>query len=94
MKTLKYTLYVYDFPFMILSILLFPRSINKIDKLFTGAKKKYTGIHGAVEVGDVLELEAMVKNGASINEVEEKDKFTPLHTAANSGALEVVYFVS
>lgn len=42
-----------------------------------------------MEVGDVLELEAMVKNGASINEVEEKDKFTPLHTAANIGALEV-----
>ena len=57
--------------------------------LFVGQKKKYTGIHGAVECGDVLELEAMVKNGASINEVEEKDKFTPLHTACNSGALEV-----
>ena len=65
--------------------------------LFVGQKKKYTGIHGAVECGDVLELEAMVKNGASINEVEEKDKFTPLHTACNSGAcihrLHVYYII-
>lgn len=61
--------------------------------LFVGQKKKYTGIHGAVECGDVLELEAMVKNGASINEVEEKDKFTPLHTACNSGALECVHWL-
>lgn len=30
-----------------------------------------------------------MKNGASINEVEEKEKFTPVHTACNVGALEV-----
>ena len=38
-------------------------------------------------------LEQMVKNGASINEVEEKEKFTPLHTACNFGALEVSQLV-
>ena len=35
----------------------------------------------------------MVKNGASINEVEDADKFTPLHAACNSGALEVSCFL-
>ena len=47
-------------------------------------------IHDAVAHGDVIALETMVKNGASINEVEERDKFTPLHTACNTGALEVI----
>ena len=56
------------------------------------AQKRYSGIHDAVRNGDVLELESMVKNGASINEVEDADKFTPLHTACNSGALEVSSF--
>ena len=31
----------------------------------------------------------MVKAGASINEVDQENKFTPLHWAAHSGALEV-----
>ncbi|XP_011438957.3 ankyrin repeat domain-containing protein 42 [Magallana gigas] len=57
------------------------------------APKRYTGIHDAARNGDVLELESMVKNGASINEVEESDKFTPLHSACNAGALECVHWL-
>ena len=53
------------------------------------AQKKYNNIHEAVASGDVTAVESMVKNGASINEVDDRDKFTPLHTACNSGALEV-----
>ncbi|KAJ8309897.1 hypothetical protein KUTeg_011762 [Tegillarca granosa] len=56
-------------------------------------QKRYKGIHDAVSQGDVLELESMVKNGASINEVEEKDKFTPLHSACNAGALECLHWL-
>lgn len=51
--------------------------------------KRYVTIHDAVKDGNVVELESMVKMGASINEVEDRDKFTPLHTACNFGALEV-----
>ncbi len=51
---------------------------------------KYSSIHDAVRNGDVRELEAMVKNGASVNEVDNtKDKFTPVHWACHRGALEV-----
>ena len=46
-------------------------------------------IHDAVRSGDVLELESMVKRGASINEVDARDKFTALHWASHCGALEV-----
>lgn len=35
-----------------------------------------------------------MKNGASINEVDDRDKFTPLHTACNTGALEVGYKIA
>ncbi|KAJ8310030.1 hypothetical protein KUTeg_011895 [Tegillarca granosa] len=56
-------------------------------------QKRYKGIHDAVNQVDVLELESMVKNGASINEVEEKDKFTPLHSACNAGALECLHWL-
>ena len=57
--------------------------------LFVAAQKKYNKIHDAVAHGDLAALETMVKNGASINEVDERDKFTPLHSACNTGALEV-----
>ena len=51
---------------------------------------KYTSIHDAVKFGDVRELEAMVKQGASVNEVDAtKDRFTPMHWACHRGALEV-----
>ncbi|CAL1542991.1 unnamed protein product [Lymnaea stagnalis] len=53
----------------------------------------YQSIHDAVRKSDVLHLELMVKNGASANEVEPKDKFTPLHTACNAGALECVHWL-
>ena len=53
------------------------------------AQKRYANIHAAVSAGDVNALETMVKAGASINEVDERDKFTPLHSACNAGALEV-----
>ena len=34
-------------------------------------------VHDAVRNGDVLELESMIKRGASINEVDAREKFTP-----------------
>lgn len=57
------------------------------------AQKKYSGIHDAVAHGDLAALETMVKNGASINEVDERDKFTPLHSACNTGALECLHWL-
>lgn len=53
-------------------------------------KTKHQSIHAAVKNGDVEEIIAMVKAGASINEVDQDNKFTPLHWAAHSGALEVI----
>ncbi|XP_064615076.1 ankyrin repeat domain-containing protein 42-like [Liolophura sinensis] len=50
-------------------------------------------IHEAVRAGNVAELEMMVKNGASVNEVEDRDKFTPLHTACNVGSLECLHWL-
>ncbi|KAH3844153.1 hypothetical protein DPMN_086407 [Dreissena polymorpha] len=49
------------------------------------AQKKYANFHEAVNAGDVVTLETLVKAGASINEVNERDKFTPLHCACNVG---------
>ncbi|XP_052277014.1 ankyrin repeat domain-containing protein 42-like [Dreissena polymorpha] len=57
------------------------------------AQKKYANIHEAVNAGDVVALETMVKAGASINEVNERDKFTPLHCACNVGALECLHWL-
>lgn len=51
--------------------------------------KRYIGIYDVVRNGDVLELELMVKNGVSINEVEEFDKFIFLYSVCNVGVLEV-----
>jgi ankyrin repeat protein len=49
-------------------------------------------IHDAVKAGDVKELETMVKDGASVNEIDStRDRFTPLHWACYSGSLEVSY---
>lgn len=59
--------------------------------LYFTVQKRYSSIHDAVAHGDVNALETMVKSGASINEVDDKDKFTPLHTACNVGALEVTF---
>lgn len=57
---------------------------------FTVRKKKcFATIHEAVKTGDVEELAYMVKNGASINEVDREHKFTPLQWAAHTGSLEV-----
>ena len=43
-----------------------------------------------MKAGDVEELEGMVKDGASVNELDDtRDKFTPMHWAAYRGALEV-----
>lgn len=39
--------------------------------------------------GDVEAIISMVKAGASINEVEQENNFTPLHWAAHAGTLEV-----
>ena len=54
-----------------------------------GHGRRFASTHEAVRNGDVEELEFMVKNGASLNEIDEKDKFTPLHWACHVGALEV-----
>jgi len=49
-------------------------------------------IHDAVKDGNVQILEAMVKSGASINELDmTKDHFTALHWACHVGSLEVMY---
>ncbi|XP_014774700.1 ankyrin repeat domain-containing protein 42 isoform X3 [Octopus bimaculoides] len=57
------------------------------------AIQKYSNIHEAVKAGDVNELTKMVKCGASVNEIRGRDKFTPLHTACNIGALEVLHWL-
>ncbi|XP_064638781.1 ankyrin repeat domain-containing protein 42-like isoform X2 [Lineus longissimus] len=56
-------------------------------------KTVYGNIHDAVRNGDVEELEMMVKSGASINEVDGKDKFTPTHWACHAGALECLHWL-
>ena len=43
-----------------------------------------------MKLGNVQVLEVMVKNGASVNELDTtKDHFTPLHWACHVGSLEV-----
>ncbi|XP_074657659.1 ankyrin repeat domain-containing protein 42-like [Tubulanus polymorphus] len=56
-------------------------------------KLLYSNIHDAVRHGDVEEMEVMVKQGASINEVEDKTRFTPLHWACQVGALECLHWL-
>lgn len=53
----------------------------------------YKTVHDAVKHGDVLEMEMMVRQGASINEVDDHDKFTPLHWACHVGALECLHWL-
>lgn len=53
--------------------------------------QKLLSVHDAVRSGNVLELEAMVKRGGSLNELDAENKFTPLHWACHSGALEVKF---
>uniref|UniRef100_UPI00398E7B30 ankyrin repeat domain-containing protein 42-like n=1 Tax=Pristiophorus japonicus TaxID=55135 RepID=UPI00398E7B30 len=56
-------------------------------------KKSFVSIHDAVKASDVEELEQMVKNGASINEVDRIHKFTPLQWAAHSDSLECLHWL-
>lgn len=76
-------------------MLLFESAIQIHDILLTlcvviAKKSKYKGVHEAVKSGDVKALESMVKEGASVNEIDDsRDRFTPLHWAACTGALEV-----
>ncbi|GCC22396.1 ankyrin repeat domain-containing protein 42-like isoform X2 [Chiloscyllium punctatum] len=56
-------------------------------------KKSFASIHDAVKAGDVKELELMVKNGASINEVDPIHKFTPLQWAVHSDSLECLHWL-
>ena len=64
--------------------------INLFDHVTARRSFKYHNIHEAVCHGEVEELEAMVKDGASINEIDSsKDRFTPTHWACHKGALEV-----
>ncbi|CAE1153069.1 ANKRD42 [Acanthosepion pharaonis] len=55
--------------------------------------QKYANIHEAVKCEDIKEVEEMVKCGANINEISIKNKFTPLHSACNAGALECVHWL-
>ena len=56
----------------------------------TRRQYKFSSIHEAVQNGDVGELEGMVRDGASVNEIDStKDRFTPMHWACHRGALEV-----
>ncbi len=60
----------------------------------TARQLRYSSIHEAAKNGDVEVLEAMVKEGASINEIDTtKDKFTPMHWACYRGALEVGHHI-
>ena len=54
----------------------------------------YSSIHEAVKSGEVAELELMVREGASVNEVDDsKDHFTPVHWACHRGALECLHWL-
>ena len=55
---------------------------------FSG-KVQFSSIHEAVQHGDVVQLQAMVQQGAGLNDVDSKFKFTSLHWATQTGALEV-----
>ena len=47
-------------------------------------------MHDTVKVGSVKDLERMVKDGASVNEIDStKNRFTPMHWASYKGSLEV-----
>lgn len=62
--------------------------------VLSGKKSKtFSSIHEAVKAGDVEQLAAMVKSGASVNEVDSIHKFTPLHWAAHSGSLECLHWL-
>ncbi|THD19696.1 Ankyrin repeat domain-containing protein 42 [Fasciola hepatica] len=49
-------------------------------------------IHCAVKRGDIEQVKQMVTDGASVNEVDSLS-FTPLHWAANVGAIEILQFL-
>ena len=53
-------------------------------------KVQYSSIHEAVKDDDVVEMQSMVQQGAGLNDVDSKFKFTPLHWAAHQGSLEVL----
>ena len=54
----------------------------------------YKTIHEAVKKGDVEAVASMVKDGASVNELQDtKDRFTPVHWACYKGALEVCFTI-
>ncbi|CAH1780621.1 unnamed protein product [Owenia fusiformis] len=55
--------------------------------------RKFGTIHEAVRHGDVEEMEGMVKDGASINEIDDGHKFTPLHWACQVGAIECLHWL-
>ncbi|KAJ8343015.1 hypothetical protein SKAU_G00329430 [Synaphobranchus kaupii] len=58
-----------------------------------GKESQTKSIHDAVRAGDVKELAAMVKNGADMNDVDKKHKFTPLHWASHAGSLECLHWL-
>ncbi|XP_006628141.2 ankyrin repeat domain-containing protein 42 isoform X1 [Lepisosteus oculatus] len=56
-------------------------------------KRALATVHEAVKAGDVNQLAMMVKNGASVNEVDLEHKFTPLHWASLTGSLECLHWL-
>jgi len=62
--------------------------------LFSIAKKdQYSSIHEAVKNDDVVEMQSMVQQGAGLNDVDPKFKFTPLHWASHQGSLECIHWL-
>lgn len=52
-------------------------------------------IFDCIKEANVDELESVIKRGAGVNELEKsKDKFTPLHSAAYYGSLEVSEYIT
>ncbi|XP_057302052.1 ankyrin repeat domain-containing protein 42-like [Hydractinia symbiolongicarpus] len=56
-------------------------------------KKYFSNIHEAVKHGDVIELQRMIQQGADINGVDPKFKFSALHWAAHYGSLECLHWL-
>eukprot|EP00794_Sanderia_malayensis_P011110 gene11110-12280_t len=56
-------------------------------------KVQYSSVHEAVKAGDVIEMQSMFQQGAGLNDIDDKFKFTPLHWAAHHGSLECLHWL-
>ncbi|KAF6772910.1 hypothetical protein AHF37_07517 [Paragonimus kellicotti] len=64
-------------------------SLLIVEMLRSGEKST---IHTAVKRADLVELQQMLASGANINEIDNMS-FSPLHWAANVGAIEILQFL-